>query len=242
MNKWRCTREGEPGHGWEAVHSRGAGRWPSPPAWHRWAARSPGNRGTCSSILFLSHTNPLPQTSHRSLRSDGHRERGAWWIFTSAKSVQDVSVWMALKDILVVQGEGNSPMEMQSSTCWYSYGWALGAVVFFSCNAKERFTSSWKPSDCKWPLRSGQDSLRVAKMTALSTVLQPGGYITGKSIVFKNWPLTAETGVFNYFCNRPCFQNTTATNWFFSRSIGWVPQFFSAGFYAVHLNEFLGEK
>lgn len=165
--------------------------------------------------LSLGHTNPLPQTSHRSLRSDGHRERGAWWIFTSAKSVQDVSVRMALKDILVVQGEGNSPMEMQSSTCWYSYGWALGAVVFFSCNAKERFTSSWKPSDCKWPLRSGQDSLRVAKMTALSTVLQPGGYITGKSIVFKNWPLTAETGVFNYFCNRPCFQNTTATNWFF---------------------------
>lgn len=27
--------------------------------------------------LSLGHTNPLPQTSHRRLRSDGHRERGA---------------------------------------------------------------------------------------------------------------------------------------------------------------------
>lgn len=34
-----------------------------------------------------------------------------------AKPPQDLSVRMALKDILVVQGERNSAMEMQSSTC-----------------------------------------------------------------------------------------------------------------------------
>lgn len=36
----------------------------------------------------------------------------------SAKPLQNVSAWMALKDTLVVQGERNSAMEMQSSTCW----------------------------------------------------------------------------------------------------------------------------
>lgn len=35
----------------------------------------------------------------------------------SAKPLQNVSVQMSLKDILVVQGERNSAMEMQSSAC-----------------------------------------------------------------------------------------------------------------------------
>lgn len=36
-------------------------------------------------------------------------------------------------------------------------------------------------------------------MTLLSTVLQSVGYITSKSILIKNGPLTTGTGVLNYF-------------------------------------------
>lgn len=63
-------------------------------------------------------------------------------------------------------------------------------------------------------------------MTLLSTVLQSVGYSPGKSIVFKNGPLTTETGVFNYFIIDHVSRTQLPQTDFSRRSIGSVPQFF----------------
>lgn len=79
-------------------------------------------------------------------------------------------------------------------------------------------------------------------MTLLSTVLQFVGYITSKSMVFKNGPLTTETGVLNYFIIDHVSRTQLPQTDFSRRNIGSVPPFFLQVFYAIHLNEFLREK